>query len=217
MRSRIRSNLLSATLAALLALGAGRAAQPAAPTPDKAPPPRSFEGELRPGDRLRFSVREDPNLATELLVGSDGNLELPLLGQIVAAGKTIAQVTEETRKALESEYLVSATVRISLTERPEKSTKRGRVYLAGRMRKIGSVEIDLSDANTLGRVVLANGGLSEFADGRRVRIIRRTPDSETLQTIIVDLDEILQKGRIDKDIALRDGDFVIADAKLVNW
>jgi protein involved in polysaccharide export with SLBB domain len=33
----------------------------------------------------------------------------------------------------------------------------------------------------------------------------------------VDLDEILQKGRIDKDIALIDGDFIIADAKLVNW
>jgi hypothetical protein len=43
------------------------------------------------------------------------------------------------------------------------------------MRKIGSVEIDLSETNTLGRVILANGGLSEFADGRRVRVIRRTP------------------------------------------
>ena len=208
---------LGATLVGFFFLGALSAAQPVGTIPESSPPPSSFEGTLRPGDRLRFSVREDSNLAAELVVGSDGNIELPLLGQIAAAGKTLAQVSRETCRALEAEYLVTATVRLSLLDRPEKSTKRGRIYLAGRMRKIGSVEIDLSETNTLGRVILANGGLSEFADGRRVRVIRRTPGADALQTLIVDLDEILQKGRIDKDLALQDGDFVIADAKLVNW
>lgn len=179
--------------------------------------PRPSTAELRPGDRLKFSVREDPNLGAEVVVGADGNVDLPLIGQCLAAGKSITLFTLEAKRALEREYLVEATVRVVLMERPERSTKRGRVYLAGRMRKIGAVEIDLSEPNTLGRVVLANGGLTEFADARRVRVIRRSPSSDALETITVDLEEILQKGRIDKDITLVDGDFIIADAKLVNW
>jgi protein involved in polysaccharide export with SLBB domain len=108
-------------------------------------------------------------------------------------------------------------VRLLLVERPEKSSSRGRVYLAGQMRKIGVVEIDLSERNTVGRVILANGGLSDFADARRIRIIRKMAGGEQLETITVDLEEVLKKGRIDRDIPLLDGDFVIADAKLVNW
>jgi polysaccharide biosynthesis/export protein len=162
-------------------------------------------------------VLEDADASAELVVNASGKIDLPLLGLWSVSGKAVDQVTQETKTALEAEYFVKATVRLLLVERPEKSSSRGRVYLAGQMRKIGVVEIDLSERNTVGRVILANGGLSDFADARRIRIIRKMAGGEQLETITVDLEEVLKKGRIDRDIPLLDGDFVIADAKLVNW
>lgn len=179
--------------------------------------PGGSEIVLRPGDRLRFAVLEDADAAAELVVNASGKIDLPLLGLWSVAGKAVDQVAQETKVALEAEYFVKATVRLLLVDRPEKSSSRGRVYLAGQMRKIGVIEIDLSERNTAGRVILANGGLSDFADARRIRIIRKMAGGEQLETIAVDLEEVLKKGRIDRDIPLLDGDFVIADAKLVNW
>jgi polysaccharide export outer membrane protein len=201
---------------ALAAPGAARAqGEPAgAVAPGPAAP---GELVLRPGDRLRFSVMEDADLAGEAVISGSGKIELPLIGLSVAAGKTVEQVSAEVRQALEADFLVKATVRIMLADRPERSANRGRVFLAGQMRKIGVVDIDLSENNTVGRVVLANGGLADFADGRKIRIIRKSGSGPAVETLVVDLDEVLKKGRIDKDVPIFDGDFVIADAKLVNW
>lgn len=172
---------------------------------------------LRPGDRLRFAVLEDSDAAAEVVVNASGKIDLPLLGLWAVSGKSVDEVTRETKSALESEYFVRATVRLLLVDRPEKSSSRGRVYLAGQMRKIGVVEIDLSERNTVGRVILSSGGLSDFADAKRIRIVRKSAGGGDLETLTVDLEEVLKKGRIDRDVPLFDGDFVIADSKLVNW
>ncbi|MEY4089102.1 MAG: hypothetical protein RJB55_1373 [Verrucomicrobiota bacterium] len=172
---------------------------------------------LRPGDRLRFAVLEDSDAAAEVVVNASGKIDLPLLGLWAVSGKSVDEVTRETKSALESEYFVRATVRLLLVDRPEKSSSRGRVYLAGQMRKIGVVEIDLSERNTVGRVILSSGGLSDFADAKRIRIVRKSAGGGDLETLTVDLEEVLKKGRIDRDVPLLDGDFVIADSKLVNW
>ena len=173
--------------------------------------------ELRVGDRLRFAVTEDPEAGADLVVTTSGMIDLPLLGLRPAAGRTIEQVTAEVRAALEADYFVRATVRLSLIDRPERAANRGRVFLAGQMRKIGVVEIDLTEKNTVGRVILANGGLSDFADARHINIVRKSGPAGELETLTVDLEEVLKKGRIDRDVPLVDGDFVFADAKLINW
>lgn len=170
-----------------------------------------------PGDRFRFFVVEDAESSAEVVVNGGGAVILPLLGFWTVAGKTFDQVAAETERALEAEFLVKATVRLILVDRPVHSGNRGRVFLTGQLRKIGAVDIDLSVKNTLGRVILANGGLGDFADAKRIRIIRKAPNGIDLQTQSVDLEEVLVKGRIDKDIPLVDGDFIIVDSKLINW
>jgi protein involved in polysaccharide export with SLBB domain len=82
---------------------------------------------------------------------------------------------------------------------------------------MGTFEIDKAENNTIGKIILASGGLAEFADARRIRIIRKAVTGTDLKIVTVDLDEILTRGRIDKDIPLFDGDFVIVDSKLINW
>lgn len=202
-------------LRSFLILGFLLAAGAAASAPEASAGPAEMK--LRPGDRLRFAVLEDSDASAEVVVNASGKIDLPLLGLWSVAGKGVDEVTNETKSALESEYFVRATVRFLLVDRPEKSSSRGRVYLAGQMRKIGVVEIDLSERNTVGRVILASGGLSDFADAKRIRIVRKSAGGGDLETLTVDLEEVLKKGRIDRDVPLFDGDFVIADSKLVNW
>jgi polysaccharide export outer membrane protein len=173
--------------------------------------------ELRVGDRLRFAVTEDPETGGDVVVNASGMIDLPLLGLRPAAGRTLEQLTTEVRTALEADYFVRATVRLSLIDRPERAANRGRIFLAGQMRRIGVVEIDLNEKNTVGRVILANGGLGDFADARHIKIVRKSGPAGELETLTVDLEEVLKKGRIDRDVPLLDGDFVLADAKLINW
>lgn len=181
------------------------------------PDPAAAEVTLRPGDRLRFSLAEDADVTAELTVGSSGKLDIPYAGLVPAVGRTIEQVAMDVKSALELDYYVKASVRLTLIERPEKSGTRGRVFLSGQVRRVGAVEIDLAEKNTAGQVILSSGGLSEFADARKIKIIRRgAPGAEPI-VLSVNLQEVLQQGRIDKDIPLFDGDFVIVDSKIINW
>lgn len=173
--------------------------------------------ELRPGDRLRFQVVEADEPAVELVVNAAGLLDIPYLGPALVAGQSIRAVAATIKRDLEKGYFVHATVRLLLTERPGKSSVRGRVYLSGQVRRIGAFEIDRADANTVGKVILAAGGLTDFADTKKIKIVRISPTNGEPTTLVVDLREVIEKGRIDKDVPIYDGDFVIVDARLVNW
>ncbi len=173
--------------------------------------------ELRPGDRLRFQVAEADEPAVELVVNAAGLLDIPYLGPALVAGQSIRAVAAAIKRDLEKGYFVTATVRLLLTERPGKSSVRGRVYLSGQVRRIGAFEIDRAEANTVGKVILAAGGLTDFADTRKIKIVRVSPTNGEPTTLVVDLREVIEKGRIDKDVPVYDGDFVIVDARLVNW
>jgi len=173
--------------------------------------------ELRPGDRLRFQVVEGDEPASELVVNAAGLIDIPYLGPAIVAGHSIQDVAGAIKRELEKGFFVTATVRLLLIERPGKSSVRGRVYLSGQVRRIGAFEIDRAEANTVGKVILAAGGLTDFADARKIKIVRVSPTNGEPATQIVDLKEVIEKGRIDKDVPIYDGDFVIVDARLVNW
>jgi polysaccharide export outer membrane protein len=182
-------------------------------------PPAATENaadRLRPGDRLRLQIVEDGEPPVELFIAKDGSLDAPYLGSIVGGGLTLEELTARLREALEADFYVKATVRLSLLDRPDRSTNRGRVFVTGQVRRVGLVEIDKSEANTVGKVILANGGLSDFADARRIKIFR-TNAAGVVETTVVDLREVLEKGRIDRDVPILDGDLIVVDAKLVNW
>lgn len=173
--------------------------------------------ELRPGDRIRFQVVEGDDPATELVVNAAGLIDVPYLGPARVAGHSIQDVAVAIKTELEKGYFVTATVRLLLIERPGKSSVRGRVYLSGQVRRIGAFEIDRADNNTVGKIILAAGGLTDFADAKKIKIVRVSPTNGEPTTQVVDLREVIEKGRIDKDVPIYDGDFVIVDARLVNW
>lgn len=211
-------------LTVLLLCPAPPAAHGAETSEPGTPPPTSVtitagaadSDRLRPGDRLRFQIVEDGSPAVDLLIGEDGRVETPYLGFMPAAGLSLETLQAQLVAALEKDYYQKATVRMAVTQRAGKAVNMGRIYIAGEVRRIGQVEVAKSENVLLSQVLLANGGFSDFADLRRVKIFRRNPTG-AVETIIVNLRNIIELGRINEDVSVLDGDFILVGSKLVNW
>jgi Periplasmic protein involved in polysaccharide export len=98
----------AAVLLAIIALGSAptRADTTSAVAPDSATQSASQENYvLGPTDKLRIKVFGEEALSGEYLIGQDGNLSLPLIGNIKAGGLTPFQLQEELAAAYKNGYL----------------------------------------------------------------------------------------------------------------
>lgn len=83
-------------------------------TPDKAMPDSYL---LHPGDILSVTVFGEPDLSLQrIVVDAAGNLTLPLIGQIRAAGHSAAEVGDSITRAYASNYLRNPRVSVLLNE-----------------------------------------------------------------------------------------------------
>src|SRR3954468_633906 len=81
---------------------------------------------LGPSDYVSFRVVEDrDNESQHLRVNDNGELEVPYVGLVPAAGRTCREVAYAVKAALEREYYYHATVIIAVDHVSEKS--RGKV------------------------------------------------------------------------------------------
>ena len=71
---------------------------------------------------------------------------------------------------------------------------------------------------SVSRAILKAGGFSDFADRKHVKITRKkSPTDRDNQVIIVDVTEIWEKGKTEKDVKLEPGDLLFIPARLVNF
>src|SRR6266850_1983613 len=91
---------------------------------------------LGSGDHITYRVIEDQDEPRTLLVTDSGDLEVPYLGLIHAAGKTSLELAREIKSLLEKKLYFKATVMIS-AEAINKTRVTGKVYVAGQVRNSG--------------------------------------------------------------------------------
>ena len=91
-------------------------------------------GAIQPGDRLSIQVLGEPDLTSEYyVVDENGNLQLPLVGDVVAGGRNTGEVRGEIARRLGERYLRNPQVAISVVEHQKDSvTVEGDVKQAGR-------------------------------------------------------------------------------------
>lgn len=168
---------------------------------------------LGPGDKLSFQILEDRDPPKQLMVTDSGELDVPYVGRVLVAGKTCKQVAEELKKLLEKDYYYRATVVLGLDQI---SKTAGRVYIWGQVRNQGAIEIPTGENFTAGKAILRAGGFTDFANKKKVRLVRTQPDG-TKQTFELNMEDILEKGKIEEDVTLQPDDFIIVPARLINW
>ncbi|HXC62274.1 MAG TPA: hypothetical protein VNV63_06335, partial [Nitrospiria bacterium] len=69
---------------------------------------------------------------------------------------------------------------------------------------------------TVSQAILQDGGLADFADKRKVKLVHKKPDGTT-QTTIIDLKEVLEKGHSELDPVVQPEDKIIVPQRLINF
>jgi len=170
---------------------------------------------LRVGDRISLQIVEDREAPKSLLVTDSGELDVPYLGRVLAIGKTCKQLAQELKQQLEKEYYYRATVVLGLDAA---NNFLGRIYVWGQVRNQGAIDMAINENLTAGKAVLRAGGFAEFANKKKVKLIRNTTDDPSSKQIIeLNMVAILEEGAIERDLVLRPDDLIIVPSRLINF
>lgn len=117
------------------------------------------------GDGLRINVFQEPDLSLpDAVVDVNGNVTLPLVGDVPAVGLTNAELAADLTTHLRR-YLINPQVTVAITR-----SVANRVFVDGGVNKGGVFPLE-GNVTLLGALALAEG-TSEVADNRQVLIFR---------------------------------------------
>jgi protein involved in polysaccharide export with SLBB domain len=171
---------------------------------------------LGAGDKLNYRVIEDQDQPVSLTVTDAGDVDVPYYGLLPAGGKTCRQLAQDVKSQLEKQLYYRATVLIGL-ELLNKQRTVGRIYVVGQVKQTGPQFIPDNLEFTVSKAILAAGGFSDFADKKKVRVIRAAkPGGSEKKSFTVNVADIWQKGRLESDLKLEPDDLVYVPARLVN-
>ena len=167
---------------------------------------------IRPGVALIIQVGSAavPPTKMDVLVDQKGEITLPLLLQqsIACDGLTLEALKQKLVKAYSDYYRQpQVTVTFAPFEGRTGVSPWGTVTVLGEVNNPGPVNMPSTMDMTVTKVLQAAGGLKPFADRTNIRVTRCDKEGHQVRTY-VDLKEIGQDGRVDKDMLLRAGDVV---------
>ena len=196
MHSPIRIRLL--LVAAAVALSACASSLP--PVPPKAAQ-SDYEYRLGPGDQISITVWRNPELSTTVPVRPDGKISAPLVEDMVASGKHPSQLAREIEKKL-SEFVRTPSVSVMVTNFVGNTMEQVRVI--GQATR--PMALPYTDGMTLLDVMIAVGGITEFAAGNRAVLIRGAEDNKQYS---VRLKDLLQGGDVSANAEVLPGDVIM--------
>jgi polysaccharide biosynthesis/export protein len=156
------------------------------------------------GDVLQITVFQVQDLNRDAQVDAAGNIALPLIGGVPAAGKTVHEVESEITGRLRAKYLQNPQVLVTI-----KDAVGLRVSVQGAVKSPGVIQI--RGDTTLTTLIAQSGGFTDTADPSSVLIIRNTDQGRAAGK--VDAGAILKGSAPDPRIY--GGDTVVVDDSFV--
>jgi polysaccharide export outer membrane protein len=157
---------------------------------------------LGPTDVVTLSVWRNQDLSLSVPVRPDGKISVPLVGDVMASGRTPEQLAASVRSSL-AEFIREPQVSVVVTS-------MGSYEFTDRVRVTGAVRQPISTVHRQGMTVLdiflSAGGPNDFAALSNTRLYRKV--NGKVVTIPVRLDEILTKGDIETNYTIRPGDIL---------
>ena len=162
---------------------------------------------IGPEDVLDIAVWDNTQITRTVPVRPDGQISLPLLNDVQAAGLTPMQLRERLTTAL-AEYIPRSAVSVLVRE-----VHSFKVAVIGQVKTPGRYE--LKDRATVLDVLAMAGGLTEYASRNRIVILREDPDGT--KQIPFPFDKLTEKNRAtngsktggQQNLCLRPGDVVL--------
>ncbi|MCG3169156.1 MAG: hypothetical protein CALGDGBN_00669 [Pseudomonadales bacterium] len=180
----------------------GAAAVPATPVE----PAEVQQYRIGAGDQIAVNVWQHPDLSGGLVVLPDGEISLPLVGELKADGLTEKELADTIRTRL-SEYVRNPEVTVTVTN-PANFQQRVRVTGA----VLRPASLPHRKGMTVLDLVLEAGGPNEFASANATKLYRSAGGSA--QVLKVYLDDILKKGDMATNYELQPSDVLTVPERL---
>lgn len=193
-----------ARVAAALAVAAGAVgcassgSYPAAPVKAATP---DYNYVVGPGDTLNIIVWRNPDLSMSVPVRPDGQVSTPLIDGLVAQGKTSSQIARDVEKEL-AKYVRDPVVTVIVTSFVGPYSEQIRVVGEAAKPQF----LPYKQKMTALDVMIAVGGLTDFADGNGATLVRAAENNKRYK---VRLNDLVKRGDIDANVEMLPGDILI--------
>ncbi len=153
------------------------------------------------GDTINIIVSRNPELSMSVPVRPDGKISTPLVDELVAQGKNSIEIAREIEKKLEK-YIRDPVVTVIVTGFVGPYSEQVRVIGEAARPQF----LPFKQKMTLLDVMIAVGGLTDFAAGNSATILRA---SEGNKQYSVRLKDLVKNGDISANVEIKPGDILI--------
>jgi len=176
-------------------------------------PPASFVGgsddvgenyQIGPSDELSIFVWRNPELSTRIAVRPDGRITTPLITDMIAVGKTPAELADDIKTVL-TQYIQEPIVSV-MVEKPQ-GTFGQQVRIVGATARPAALPYRAN--MTLLDAMIAVGGLNEYAAGDRARLVRVDRATGRQRQYDLRIASLLRRGDVSANVKLEPGDVII--------
>jgi polysaccharide export outer membrane protein len=153
---------------------------------------------IGPGDVLSVDVWKEDDLSKEVSVRLDGKISLPLVNDVQAAGLTSTELRNQLTEKYK-DFVDVPEVAVTVIESRSK-----RIYMLGKVARPG--EYALQKNMTVVQAISLAGGLAEWANSSKVKLIRKIKGTE--KTFRVDYDAIVSGKDLSQNVLLQPDDTI---------
>ena len=207
LKKNISLNRLWSAFVAFAFLLAGCASQSYERAPATAEKLNDWNYLIGPGDSVEVFVWRNPEVSGSFPVRPDGKMTMNLVEDLPASGKTPTKLARDIEKAL-SKYIQDPIVTVIVGG--------GVGPFSQQIRIIGQATtpqaINYRENMTLIDVMIAVGGITDFAAGNRATILRTIDGKQ--QQLGVKLEDLTKGGDISANVEMRPGDVLIIPESL---
>lgn len=156
---------------------------------------------IGPGDMVNIIVWRNQELSMSVPVRPDGKLTAPLVEDLVAIGKDPSTLARDIEKAL-GKFILDPVVTVVVTGFVGPYSEQIRVVGEAAKPQILAYKQNM----TLLDVMIAVGGITDFADGNRASILRTTEGNKQYSVRIKDL---IKRGDVSANVEMKPGDVLV--------
>lgn len=187
-------------IAILGTLVAGCASNSYPPAPSMAASD-DYNYHIGPGDVVNIVVWRNPELSMSVPVRPDGKLTSPLIEDLPAIGKNPTELARDIEKAL-SKFIRDPVVTVIVTRFVGPYSEQIRVVGEAAKPQV----LSYNQKMTLLDVMIAVGGMTDFADGNGASILRPADGNKQYGVRIKDL---IKRGDVSANVEMKPGDVLI--------
>lgn len=157
---------------------------------------------IGPGDTVNINVWRNPEVSMSVPVRPDGKITTPLVEDVIAIGKTSTELARDIEKAL-AKFIQQPVVTVIVTGFSGPYGEQIRVIGQATRPQALAYRQGMS----LMDVLIAVGGITEFASGNKANIIRTVDGKQ--QTFNIRINDLIKDGDISANVPVRPGDILV--------